>query len=91
MIPTHCGVTLAEVEREHILDTLVCCHGNRTYAAKLLHISLRSLRIKLREYAQSGCDVCGAHCVVRKPNAGSVDSPASCERAMMPSAPCRQH
>src|SRR5215211_4054488 len=46
--------TVSEVERQHILDTLRRCHGNRTRAAKLLGISLRGLRLKLREYGQEG-------------------------------------
>ena len=85
MEPAHCGFTLADVEREHILDTLMCCDGNRTRAAKLLGISLRSLRIKLHDYEQSGCDVC-------KPEAAGVDdSQALCERAKSPAVPCRRH
>ena len=55
------GRTLAEVEREHILATLECCHGNRTHAAVLLKISIRCLRIKLHDYAQAGCAVCEPH------------------------------
>ena len=53
MDPDRCGLTVAEVERGHILATLVCCHGNRTHAASLLGISLRCLRIKLHDYAQA--------------------------------------
>ena len=52
------GITLAEVEREHILDTLVYCRGNRTRTAELLGISIRGLRNKLHDYKQLGCDVC---------------------------------
>ena len=48
------GCTLAEVEREHILETLTCCKGNRTRAAKVLDISLRCLRMKLRQFEQPG-------------------------------------
>ena len=48
------GSTLAEVEREHILDTLTCCDGNRTRAAKFLDVSLRCLRMKLHQFDQSG-------------------------------------
>ena len=61
MIPAHSEFTLAEVEREYILDVLVRCHGNRTHAARSLNISLRSLRIKLHDYAQQGYAVCKPH------------------------------
>lgn len=48
------GCTVAEVERHLILDTLAHCHGNRTHAAKILGISIRTLRNKLNEYAEAG-------------------------------------
>ena len=48
------GYTLADVEREHILDTLNCCDGNRTRAAKFLDISLRCLRMRLHQFHQAG-------------------------------------
>jgi DNA-binding NtrC family response regulator len=41
---------LAEIEKRHILAALDRCHGNRTHAAKLLDISIRTLRNKLHEY-----------------------------------------
>jgi hypothetical protein len=77
-----CGRTLAEVEREYILATLECCHGNRTRCASLLHISIRCLRIKLHDYAQSGCAVCEPHA-----HLGHVE----CERAKSPPASHRGH
>lgn len=46
------GRTLAEVERNMILDTLGTCGGNRTQAANILGISIRTLRNKLSQYAQ---------------------------------------
>ena len=49
--------TLAEFEREHILQALEECRRNRTHTAKLLGISIRSLRNKLRAYAHSGIQV----------------------------------
>jgi transcriptional regulator with PAS, ATPase and Fis domain len=45
--------TLAELEKRHILAVLDRCRNNRTQAAKLLDISVRTLRNKLNEY--QGC------------------------------------
>lgn len=44
------GLPLKEVEKRHILSTLKACHDNRTHAAKMLGISVRTLRNKLKEY-----------------------------------------
>ncbi len=44
------GKTVADVERGLILDTLKHCLGNRTHAATILGISIRTLRNKLNEY-----------------------------------------
>jgi DNA-binding NtrC family response regulator len=46
--------TLAEVERAHILRTLRLCEGNRTRTAKVLDVSIRGLRNKLRDYRTDG-------------------------------------
>jgi DNA-binding NtrC family response regulator len=51
------GRTVSDVERDLILDTLDHCLGNRTHAANILGISIRTLRNKLREYSQSGIRV----------------------------------
>jgi len=48
------GCTVAEVERRLILETLQRTRNNRTHAAKLLGISIRTLRNKLAEYRQQG-------------------------------------
>ncbi len=48
------GSTLAEVERELILSTLSHCLGNRTHAATILGISIRTMRNKLRQYGEEG-------------------------------------
>ena len=45
------GRTVAEVERDLILETLKHCLGNRTHAANILGISIRTLRNKLNEYS----------------------------------------
>jgi DNA-binding NtrC family response regulator len=49
--------TVSDVERDLILDTLTHCLGNRTHAANILGISIRTLRNKLREYTQAGVRV----------------------------------
>src|SRR5918993_1001832 len=51
------GCTVAEVERDLILDTLDHCLGNRTHAARILGISIRTLRNKLSEYTGAGIAV----------------------------------
>jgi DNA-binding NtrC family response regulator len=51
------GRTVADVERDLILDTLGHCLGNRTHAANILGISIRTLRNKLREYSQAGLKI----------------------------------
>ncbi len=47
------GKTIAEVEREMIINTLDYCLGNRTQAANILGISIRTLRNKLNQYKDS--------------------------------------
>lgn len=44
------GYSVSEMERKLILATLEQTSGNRTHAAKMLGISLRTLRNKLRDY-----------------------------------------
>ena len=51
------GRTVAEVERDLILETLKHCLGNRTHAANILGISIRTLRNKLNEYADGGLPI----------------------------------
>jgi two-component system, response regulator FlrC len=48
------GRTIAEVECELIIETLTEQHGSRTNAAKLLGISIRTLRNKIHEYDERG-------------------------------------
>lgn len=45
--------SVSEVEKELILDTLDHCLGNRTHAANILGISIRTLRNKLKEYREA--------------------------------------
>src|SRR5712692_8208153 len=51
------GRTVADVERDLILETLKHCLGNRTHAANILGISIRTLRNKLNEYSTDGVPV----------------------------------
>ncbi len=51
------GRTVADVERQLIIDTLSHCLGNRTHASNILGISIRTLRNKLRQYTDEGIPV----------------------------------
>jgi DNA-binding NtrC family response regulator len=44
------GTPIRQVERLHLESTLALTDGNRTHAAEMLGISLRTLRNKIREY-----------------------------------------
>lgn len=47
------GLTVAQIERRLIMKTLEHCDQNRTRAAELLDISVRTLRNKLKAYRES--------------------------------------
>ena len=51
------GRTVADVERDLILETLDHVLGNRTHAATILGISIRTLRNKLNQYSDEGTAV----------------------------------
>ncbi len=51
------GNTLANAERNLIIDTLKHTMGNRTTAANILGISIRTLRNKLKQYQEEGIDI----------------------------------
>lgn len=51
------GRTVSDVERDLIIDTLKHCLGNRTHAANILGISIRTLRNKLNIYMSEGVPV----------------------------------
>lgn len=55
------GRTVADVERDLILETLKHCLGNRTHAANILGISIRTLRNKLNEYSAEGVSIPAPH------------------------------
>ena len=50
------GLTVAEMEKALIIETLRATQNNRTKAAELLGISIRTLRNKLSEYKELGED-----------------------------------
>ena len=51
------GMTIRGVEQRLIIKTLDQTMGNRTHAAKMLGISLRTLRNKINEYKKEGVEV----------------------------------
>ncbi len=58
-VSAYVGKRLEEIERDLIIQTIGYTRGNRTHAATLLGISIRSLRNKLREYALAPPDQAG--------------------------------
>ncbi|MGY0572174.1 helix-turn-helix domain-containing protein [Bradyrhizobium sp. RDM12] len=61
IVPLLIGSTVGEVERELVLQTLARCDGNRTRASRVLGLSVRTLRNKIRLYAASGIEVPAYH------------------------------
>ena len=51
------GQTVASVERKLILDTLESTSWNRSSAATILGISIRTLRNKLKQYQEEGYNI----------------------------------
>ena len=61
VVPLLIGSTVGEIERELVLQTLARCDGNRTRAARVLGLSVRTMRNKIRQYSAEGIDVPGHH------------------------------
>jgi DNA-binding NtrC family response regulator len=61
VVPLLIGATVGEIERELVLQTLARCNGNRTRAARVLGVSVRTLRNKIRQYMAEGIDVPAHH------------------------------
>jgi len=57
IVPLLIGSTVEAIERELVLQTLRHCDGNPTHAARLLGLSVRTMRNKIRQYAADGRDV----------------------------------
>lgn len=57
IVPYLIGSTVEAIERELVLQTLTRCDGNRTRAARVLGVSVRTLRNKIRQYAAEGLEV----------------------------------
>jgi DNA-binding NtrC family response regulator len=57
IVPLLIGSTVGEIERELVLQTLARYDGNRTHAARVLGLSVRTLRNKIRLYSADGIDV----------------------------------
>ena len=51
------GSTVEEVERALVVQTLARCDGNRTRAARMLGLSVRTLRNKIRVYTAEGIEM----------------------------------
>jgi DNA-binding NtrC family response regulator len=57
IVPMLIGSTVEAIERELVLQTLARCDGNRTHAARVLGLSVRTMRNKIRQYATDGIDI----------------------------------
>lgn len=57
VVPMLIGSTVHAVERELVLQTLARCDGNRTHAARVLGVSVRTMRNKIKQYSADGVDV----------------------------------
>src|ERR1700687_1528950 len=51
------GSPISVVERDLVLETLAHTHGNRTVSARLLGVSVRTLRNTITEYSAEGLDI----------------------------------
>ena len=51
------GLPIKDIERDLVLETLARTDGNRTVSARLLGLSIRTLRNKITEYSADGVAV----------------------------------
>ena len=61
IVPMLIGSTVEAIERELVLQTLARFDGNRTHAARVLGLSVRTMRNKIRQYGTDRVDI-PAHC-----------------------------
>ena len=61
IVPLLIGSTVGEIDRELLLPSLARCDGNRRRAARVLGVSVRALRNKIRQYSAEGIDVPAHH------------------------------
>ena len=67
------GSTVEEVERALVVQTLARCDGNRTQAARMLGLSVRTLRNKIRVYIAEGIEVPALSACRRRPRELCLD------------------
>jgi two-component system response regulator FlrC len=72
LLPPHLPIDLGALERLAIEEALRRVHGNRTHAARLLGIGLRTLRNKLRAWREAGCPVEPAEAAARQDPPGEL-------------------
>ena len=82
------GSRISVVERDLILETLAHTLGNRTVSARMLGVSVRSLRNKISEYSEQGFHI--PRHESRGKSAGTIvptNTPPKDKAASMPVAP----
>ena len=75
------GRSVAEVERSLILHTLDYCLGNRTNTARILGISIRTLRNKLSQYTIADPTVHGHSSTYKQRREITGSTPSQTRRA----------
>jgi DNA-binding NtrC family response regulator len=51
------GLPIRDIERDLVIETLASTRGNRTASARVLGMSVRTLRNKIAEYSAHGIEV----------------------------------
>jgi two-component system response regulator FlrC len=54
--PSVAGLTISDMEKKLIFDTLKAVEGNKAEAARILGVSIRTIRNKLHEYGEMGLE-----------------------------------